>query len=183
MSSAGFDTLRFSRGLREAGVPEELADRQAELMAEAFSAFADKLVTKDYFSEVLAARLSEQTALLDQRMAERIAEQDAKFEARFIELEQKFEARFIELEQKFEARFIELDQKFEARFIELEQKFEARFFELDQKFEPRFATIDARFAGQDARFARLERTLLLHTWMLGLITVVQVVPQLQAWLA
>ena len=150
MSSAGFDTLRFSRGLREAGVPEELADRQAELMAEAFSAFADKLVTKDYFSEVLAARLSEQTALLDQRMAERVAEQDAKFE---------------------------------ARFTEFDQKFEARFTELDQRFEPRFATIDARFAGPDARFARLERTLLLHTWMLGLITVVQVVPQLQAWLA
>jgi len=161
MSSAGFDTLRFSRGLREAGVPEELADRQAELMAEAFSAFADKLVTKDYFSEVLAARLSEQTALLDQRMAERVAEQDAKFEA----------------------RFTEFDQKFEARFTELDQKFEARFTELDQRFEPRFATIDARFAGPDARFARLERTLLLHTWMLGLITVVQVVPQLQAWLA
>ena len=161
MSSAGFDTLRFSRGLREAGVPEELADRQAELMAEAFSAFADKLVTKDYFSEVLAARLSEQTALLDQRMAERVAEQDAKFEA----------------------RFTEFDQKFEARFTELDHKFEARFTELDQRFEPRFATIDARFAGQDARFARLERTLLLHTWMLGLITVVQVVPQLQAWLA
>ncbi|SRR6056297_3376871 len=128
MSSAVFDTLRFSRGLREVGVPEQQADRQAELMAEAFSALADKLVTKDYFSEVLGARLNEQTALLEQRMAERFAAQDAKFEARF-------------------------------------------------------AVIDSRFSEQDARFAKLDRTLLLHTWMLGLITLVLVVPQLQAWLA
>ena len=76
MGTAVFDTLRFARGLREAGVPEQQADRQAELMAEAFSAFADKLVTKDYFSEVLSARLKEQTAFLEQRMTERFAEQD-----------------------------------------------------------------------------------------------------------
>ena len=43
-----------------------------------------------------------------------------------------------------------------------------------------FAEQDARF---DARLARQDRILLLHTWMLGLITLVLVVPQLQAWLA
>lgn len=150
MRSVIFDTLRFSRGLREVGVPEQQADRQAELMAEAFSAFADKLVTKDYFSEVLGARLNEQTALLEQRMAERFAAQDAKFEASFAGQDTKFEARFAQQEAKFEARF---------------------------------AVIDSRFSEQDARFAKLDRTLLLHTWMLGLITLVLVVPQLQAWLA
>src|SRR6056297_636561 len=110
MSNAVFDTLRFARGLREVGVPEPQAERQAELMAEAFSAFADKLVTKDYFSEVLTARLNEQSASLEQRIMgrvdERFAEQDAKFEARSAEQDAKFEARF----DKHEAILIRLDR-------------------------------------------------------------------------
>lgn len=81
-------------------------DRQAELMAEAFSAFADNLVTKDYFSEVLEARLRQQSAELEQRIVERM----------------------------------------------------------------------------NQRFARLERASFLHTWMLGILVVVLVIPQLQAWL-
>ena len=125
MSTAVFDTLRFSRGLREVGVPEQQADRQAELMAEAFSAFADKLVTKDYFSEVLDARLHQQSAALEQRIVEK------------------------------------MDQRFAVQ---------------DEKF-------DARFADHDARFARLERASFLHTWMLGILVVVLVIPQLQALLA
>lgn len=125
MSSASFDTLRFSRGLREVGVPEHQADRQAELMADAFSTFADKLVTRDYFSEVLDARLTQHGAELEQRIAE-----------------------------KMMLRFAEQDAKFEARFTD-----------------------------HDARFSKQDRILLLHTWMLGLITLVLVVPQLQAWLA
>lgn len=147
MSTAVFDTLRFSRGLREVGVPEQQADRQAELMAEAFSAFADKLVTKDYFSEVLDARLKQQSAELEHRIVEQMNE-----------------------------RFAEQDAKLEARIGELDEKFTARIGELDQKWS-------SRFADHDARFARLDRTLLLHTWMLGLITLVLVVPQLQAWVA
>ncbi len=47
--------------------------------------------------------------------------------------------------------------------------------------------LKARFAEQDARFenrfVKLEKTLFLHTWMLGLVVLVLVVPQLQAWLA
>ena len=136
MSSASFDTLRFSRGLREVGVPEQQADRQAELMADAFSTFADKLVTRDYFSEVLDARLTQHGAQLEQRIVE-----------------------------KMTLRFAEQDAKFEARFAEQYAKFEARF------------------ADHDARFSRQDRILLLHTWMLGLIMLVSVVPQLQAWLA
>ena len=110
MTTLAFDTLSYSRRLREAGVPEPQANVQAELMAEAFGFYADNLLTKDYFHEVLNARF---------------AEQDARFDARFNAQEARFEARF----------------------------------------------------------ARQDRILMLHTWMLGLITLVLVVPQLQAWLA
>ncbi len=154
MSSASFDTLRFSRGLREVGVPEQQADRQAELMADAFSTFADKLVTRDYFNEVLDARLTQHGAELEQRIVEKMV-----------------------------LRFAEQDAKFEARFAEQDAMFEARFAEQDAKFEARFAGQAAKFEAYDVRFNKQDRILLLHTWMLGLITLVLVVPQLQAWLA
>src|SRR6056297_1282999 len=118
MSNAVFDTLRFARGLREVGVPEPQAERQAELMAEAFSAFADKLVTKDYFSEVLTARLNEQSASLEQRIMGRV----------------------------------------------------------DKRFAEQDATFEARFDKHEAILIRLDRTLLLHTWMLGFLVLALGVP-------
>ncbi|KGE03796.1 hypothetical protein HRUBRA_01543 [Pseudohaliea rubra DSM 19751] len=69
-----------------------------------------------------------------------------------------------------------LEARLDARFAAQDAKFEARFAAQDAKFE-------ARFAAHDARFAKLDRTLLLHTWMLGILVVVLVIPQLQAWLA
>ena len=125
MTTMAFDTLRYARRLKEAGVPEPQAEVQAELMAEAFGFYADNLLTKDHFTEVLNARF---------------AEQEARLEA-------KFDARFTEQSEKFEARFTQQGEKFVARFT------------------------------------KLEHTQTLHTWMLGLVIVAVVVPQLQAWLA
>ena len=88
MATMAFDSLRYTRRLREAGVPEPQAEAQAELMAEAFGFYAENILTRDHFTDV----------------------------------------------------------------------------------------INVRFAGQD-------RTLSLHTWMLGLLLVVLVIPQLQAWLS
>ncbi|MFU8763542.1 MAG: hypothetical protein ACNA7T_03405 [Haliea sp.] len=96
--------------VRRPGVPEPQADAQAELMAEAFGFYAENILTKDHFTEVLNARFGEFGAQMDARFAE----QDAKFEG---------------------------------------------------------------------RFSKLEKTMLLHTWMLGVLVVVLVIPQLQAWLA
>jgi hypothetical protein len=74
-----------------------------------------------------------------------------------------------------------------ARFGEFGAQMDARFAEQDAKFDKRFGDIDRRFLEQDAkfegRFGKLEKTMLLHTWMLGVLVVVLVIPQLQAWLA
>lgn len=110
MATMAFDTLRYARRLKEVGVPESQAEVQAELMAEAFGFYADNLLTKDHFTEVLNARFAEQEA----RLEARFAQQDAKF---------------------------------------------------------------------DARFAKLERNQALHTWILGVITIAVLIPQLQALLA
>ncbi|HBM82527.1 MAG TPA: DUF1640 domain-containing protein, partial [Halieaceae bacterium] len=53
MATLAFDSLRYARRLREAGVPEPQADAQAELMAEAFGFYADNIVTRDYLDAVL----------------------------------------------------------------------------------------------------------------------------------
>ncbi|MDO8864155.1 hypothetical protein Q6D67_20935 [Haliea sp. E1-2-M8] len=102
MTTLAFDSLRYARRLRDAGVPEPQADVQAELMAEAFGFYAENILTRDHFTEVLNARFGEFGAQMD-----------------------------------------------------------------------------ARFAEQDAKFGK---TLSLHTWMLGILVVAIVVPQLQAWL-
>ena len=142
MTTLAFDSLRYARRLREAGVPEPQADVQAELMAEAFGFYADNILTKDHFEGVVDSRFSELRAQMDQRFAE----QDAKFDQRFAEQDAKFDQRFAEQNAKFDKRFAEQHAKFEGRF------------------------------------GRLERASFLHTWMLGILVVVIVIPQLQAWL-
>lgn len=65
MSAITFDTLRAARRLKEAGVPPQQAEAQAEIMAEAFVQNVDNLVTRDY---------------LDVRLAQQDAQNDVKFE-------------------------------------------------------------------------------------------------------
>jgi BMFP domain-containing protein YqiC len=132
VATLAFDSLRYARRLREAGVPEPQADAQAELMAEAFGFYADNIVTRDYLDAVLRAGFGEQAQ---------------RFE--------RIETRLNTLEARLDALDARLD-KLDARL----DKFVTRL----EKLEP----------------LRIQAT--LHSFMLGLIVVVQVVPQLQAWL-
>ncbi len=106
MSALGFDSLKFARRLKEAGVPEQQAEAQAEVMAETFGFYIDNLVTKEY----LDARFSEQEA----RIETRFAEQDARIEARFAEQDTRIEARFAQQDLYIEQRFSRLDVKLNA---------------------------------------------------------------------
>ena len=70
------------RKLKEAGVPAQQAEVQAEVLTEAFNVNLDALVTKDY----LAARFAEQKSYTDTKFEQvnaRFAEQDAKINANF----------------------------------------------------------------------------------------------------
>ena len=69
MSSLAFDSLRFARRLKEAGVPEGQAEAQAELMAEAFGFYVDNLVTKDYLDARLESRFAQQDLYIEQRLS------------------------------------------------------------------------------------------------------------------
>ena len=86
VSSLTFDSLKFARRLKEAGVPVKQAEAQAEVMAETFGFYVDNLVTRDY----LDARFSEQ----DARIETRFTEQEARIEARFAQQDLYLEQRF-----------------------------------------------------------------------------------------
>ena len=82
MAAIAFDTLNFARRLKEAGVPEQQAETQAELMAEAFVFNIDSLVTTDYLEACLDARFTAQDARIDERFARvdvKFAEIDGNF--------------------------------------------------------------------------------------------------------
>jgi hypothetical protein len=88
MTTLAFDSLKYARRLKDAGVPESQAEVQAELMAEAFGFYADNIVTKEYLDATLRAAF---------------AEQDAKFEKRFAAIDQRFasiDQRFIDIEHQ-----------------------------------------------------------------------------------
>lgn len=73
------------------------------------------------------------------------------------------------LKARLDARFAQQDARLDKRFAEQEAKFLGCFAERNSKFE--------------SHFGKLERASFLHTWMLGILVIVLVVPQLQAWLA
>ncbi|TCO71847.1 hypothetical protein, partial [Chromatocurvus halotolerans] len=86
----------------------------------------------------------------------------------------------VKSDRLLEQRFIEQDARFEQCFVEQNARFEQRFVEQDAKFEQRFSKQETGF---EQRFSKQDRTLALHTWMLGILVLVMVVPQLQDWLA
>ncbi len=107
MAAIAFDTLKFARKLKDAGVPENQAEAQAEIMAEAFLLNMDALVTTDY----LDARLAE----LEARIDTRFAEHDARMDTRFVEHDARIDVRFTDLDARFariDVRFAEMDGKF-----------------------------------------------------------------------
>ena len=122
-------------------------------MAEAFGFYADNLLTRDHFTEVLNARF---------------AEQDERIERRLDAVESKFEQRTTALELKIEQRTTGLESKIEQSITALDSKVAQSITALDSKFEQ--------------RFGRQDTVNRLHTWMLGILVVVMVIPQLQAWL-
>lgn len=68
MSAIGFDTLKFARKLKEAGVPDQQAEAQAEVLGEAFLYNLNEIVTRDYLDprlDNLCARIDGVESRLD----------------------------------------------------------------------------------------------------------------------
>ena len=96
MSSMAFDSLKFARRLKEAGLPGEQAEAQAEVMAETFGFYVDNLVTRDYLDARLDARFAEQ----GNRIEKRLSEQEVRMAARFAQQDLYIEQRFSRIDIK-----------------------------------------------------------------------------------
>ena len=81
----------------EVGVPRKQANRYAELMAESFVHYADKLVTRDY----LDARLDGQWE---------------KINSRFVQMQSRFDGQFTQMQSNIDMRFAAVDGKFRQLF-------------------------------------------------------------------
>ena len=103
MAAVTFDTLQCARRLMAAGMSEELAAAQAEVMAEAFVMNVDNLVTKDYLEVCLKG--------LGDRLEARLDEHDRRFEAIDARLD-KMDARF----DRIDARFAEMASNFRLMY-------------------------------------------------------------------
>jgi len=118
MGAIGFDTLQYARKLKAAGVPDNQAEAQAEIMGEAFLLNMDALVTKDY----LDAKFAEQDARMEARMDARFGEVDTRFagvDARFAEMDTRFDRLEARIESQMDVRFAKVD----TRFAEMDGKF------------------------------------------------------------
>ena len=87
--------------------------------------------------------------------------------------------------ERIDQRFGGVDNHFKSidtRFESIEKQFDAvdkRFDGVDKRFEG----IDKRLNALAGELAPMKIQLTLHTWMMGLIIIVLVVPQLQEWFA
>lgn len=63
MSSVTFDTLKYARRLKQAGVPDKQAEAEAEALAEVFESQLNELATKSDLRE-MEARLVGQLTLV-----------------------------------------------------------------------------------------------------------------------
>ena len=73
-------------------------------------------------------------------------------------------------------------EHFDAHMGRIDQRFE----QMEKQTNERFGQVDKQFVVIGAQLAGLERLkshVNIHTWMLGLIIIVLVVPQLQRWFA
>ena len=108
MSAVIFETHKYAESLVEVGVPRKQANRYAELMAESFVHYADKLVTRDY----LDARFDGQW----EKINSRFAQMQSQFDGRFAQMQSQFDGRFAQMQSNIDMRFAAVEHKFTQLF-------------------------------------------------------------------
>ncbi|QIB66629.1 CCDC90 family protein [Kineobactrum salinum] len=127
MSTLAFDSLQYARRLKAVGVPEQQAEVQAELMAEAFGFYADNIVTRDYLDATLRAAFAEQDVRLEQRFAEfetRLEQRSTEHDLRFNAIDQQF----VRQEARMDGRFAEQDLKFTRQVADIKSQLRVLIF-------------------------------------------------------
>ena len=75
--------------------------------------------------------------------------------------------------------FLALDTKIDQRCSAIEAEMQQGFIAQDARTEQQISSLQVAF---EKRFGELARKQHVHTWMLGVIMLVSVLPQLHAWM-
>jgi hypothetical protein len=121
MAVATFDTLKFSKALREAGVSEKHADAEAAVLAEVFSMNFKEVANKEDIAALKgdnAALRGDIAALKDYLKSVR-DELRAEFKSELKHHEERFDFKLKDLEQRLNTRIDLLDAKFERAITKL----------------------------------------------------------------
>ena len=117
----GFDTLKLSKQLAEAGMDS----RQAEVLAQSFA-------------DILASKILDGQFATKQDLKNAFAEQMKEIESRFA-TKQDLKNAFIEQDKKLEVRFADIEVRFatkgdlKADFAAFSELIEARFAEMEER--------------------------------------------------
>ena len=130
MAAVIFETQKCADSLVEAGVPRRQAKRHAEVMAETFVHYADKLVTQDY----LDARLEGQW----EKINSRFAQMQSDIEMRFAQMQSQFDGKFARLVSDTDVRFGQMQSQLDVRFAEQQTRMDIGFARVDSKFRQLF---------------------------------------------
>jgi len=119
MAVASFDTLKFARQLKQAGVPPEQAEAQADALAEALHTGIQDLATKADVKE-----LKNEIQLLRQEVKQEF--QTVRQELQVVRLELKQEIQLVQQEAK--SNFESLSRDLASSKVETKVNFEATTF-------------------------------------------------------
>jgi signal transduction histidine kinase len=102
-------------------------------------------------------------------LADKMDQRFAAIDQRFADMQAQIEQRFAAMQAQIEQRFAAVDQRFAAidqRFADMQAQIEQRFVAVDQ----RFSAMDQRFVAVDQRFDSLEKRLdFIQNLLLALI--------------
>ena len=106
MAAIAFDTLKYSKRLKDAGVPEKQAEVEAEALAEVLEIRLRDLATKDDIQT-----LRDEIKALDERLSGKINALDEKLSGKISALDEKLSGKINTLEERLGDKMTLLEQR------------------------------------------------------------------------
>ena len=147
-----FNTLKFIRHLKQAGLSEKQAEALAEAHTEAFTEILEtQLATKEDASE----------------LKEFIIAEIAELRLEMAEFKESMTAEFAEFKESMRAEFAEFKESMTAEFAEFKESMRAEMTELRSEMTEFKDTIKAEINRLHRRDDQLDAEIRLLKWMIG----------------
>jgi len=146
MPNATFDILKFTRALRDAGVPEKQAEAEATVLAEVFSINFRDVTTKDDLKHAVEA------------VEVKIRETELRLSARIDQLGGQVNGRIDQLDRLVNSRIDNSEVKVASQFDLVRSEMR----EMEQRLLSKIDKVDGRIDQQNVSMNHIK-------WLLGLL--------------